>query len=93
MLVPPIQVHVARVAGLNDPDRMPSNLRRGHQALDRAEDRLSRHIRFVSEREQVKHLLMLYEGMCTPFQAVAKAKSRKKRLRPSGGRRASMLSH
>ena len=51
------------LADLYDPDTMPPNLRRAHQALDRAVDRLYRRSGFVSERERVEHLLMVYEGM------------------------------
>ena len=51
------------LADLYDPDTMPPNLRRAHQGLDRAVDRLYRRTGFVSERERVEHLLMVYEGM------------------------------
>ncbi len=51
------------LADLYDPDTMPPNLRRAHQGLDRAVDRLYRRTGFVSERERVEHLLMAYEGM------------------------------
>ena len=40
---------------------MPPNLRRAHQALDRAVDRLYRKSGFASEHERVEHLFMLYE--------------------------------
>ena len=49
------------LADLYDPDLMPPNLRRAHQALDRAVDRLYRRASFVSERERVEHLFTLYE--------------------------------
>ena len=39
----------ATLADLYDPDLMPPNLRRAHQALDRAMDRLYRQARFASE--------------------------------------------
>ena len=51
------------LADLYDPLTMPPNLRRAHQGLDRAVDRLYRRTGFVSERERVEHLLMVYEGM------------------------------
>ena len=51
------------LADLYDPLTMPPNLRKAHQALDRAVDRLYRRSGFVSERERVEHLLMVYEGM------------------------------
>ena len=50
------------LADLYDPDTMPPNLRKAHQALDRGVDRLYRRSGFVSERERVEHLLMAYEG-------------------------------
>ena len=51
----------ATLANLYDPDLMPPNLRRAHQALDRAVDRLYRHSGFASESERVELLLALYE--------------------------------
>ena len=57
------------LANLYDPDIMPPDLRRAHQALDRAVDRLYRRAGFASERERVEHLFMLYEKMCAPLQA------------------------
>ena len=57
----------ATLADLYDPDTMPPNLRRAHQGLDRAVDRLYRRTGFVSERERVEHLLMVYEGMRRPL--------------------------
>ena len=41
----------ATLADLYDPDLMPPNLRKAHQALDRAVDRLYRRSGFASERE------------------------------------------
>ena len=51
----------ATLADLYDPDLMPPNLRRAHQAIDRTMDRLYRAKGFASERERVEHLFMLYE--------------------------------
>ena len=62
------------VAELYDPDLMPPNLRRAHQAVDRAVDRLYRRTGFTSERERVEHLFMLYEEMFAPVKAAMKAK-------------------
>ena len=67
---------------LYDPDLMPPDLRRAHQALDRAVDRLYRKRGFASERERVEHLFMLYEKMRAPLEASTKKKT--KRL---GGKR------
>ncbi|MXW63199.1 MAG: class I SAM-dependent DNA methyltransferase [Bacteroidetes bacterium SB0662_bin_6] len=57
----------ATLADLYDPDLMPPNLRKAHQALDRAVDRLYRRNRFASERERVEYLLGLYEKMMEPL--------------------------
>ena len=74
----------ATLAELYDPDLMPPNLRRVHQALDRAVDRLYRPGGFASERGRVEHLFMLYEKMRTPLEAVRKGKSRRRRARRVG---------
>ncbi len=68
----------ATLAELYDPDLMPPNLRRAHQALDRAVDRLYRPGGFASERERVKHLFMLYEKMRTPLEAARRGKPRRR---------------
>ena len=67
---------LATLADLYDPDLMPPNLRRAHQALDRAVDRLYRPGGFTSERERVEHLFMLYETMRAPLEAARKVKPR-----------------
>ena len=71
----------ATLADLYDPDLMPPALRRAHQALDRAVDRLYRKGGFASERERVEHLFMLYEKMRAPLEAAAKPKPRRRRVR------------
>ncbi len=76
----------ATLADLYDPDLMPPNLRRAHQALDRAVDRLYRRTGFASERERVEHLFLLYEKMQTPLELAARGKS-KRRRRTSASRR------
>ena len=53
----------ATLADLYDPDLMPPNLRRAHQVLDRAVDRLYKRSGFNSERERIEHLFGLYERM------------------------------
>ena len=74
----------ATLADLYDPDLMPPNLRRAHQALDRAVDRFYRKSGFASERERVEHLFMLYEKMRAPLEASAKGKrKRSARRRPA----------
>ena len=59
----------ATLADLYDPDLMPPDLRKAHQALDRAVDKLYRRSGFASERERVEHLFMLYEKMRSPLKA------------------------
>ena len=71
----------ATLADLYDPDLMPVDLRRTHQALDRAVDRLYRPHKFSSERERVEHLFALYEQMRAPLTAGTKKKTRRKRAR------------
>ena len=70
----------ATLADLYDPDLMPRNLRKAHNALDRAVDRLYRRKRFTSERERIEYLFALYERMQAPLAAVA-AKPRARRRR------------
>ena len=77
----------ATLAELYDPDLMPPNLRRAHQALDRAVDRLYRQSGFASERERVEHLFMLYEKMRSPLEAGMLAKPRRRKGRAPQTRR------
>ena len=72
------------LADLYDPLTMPPNLRKAHQALDRAVDRLYRRTGFVSERERVEHLLMVYEGMRGVLGVGMSGKKRRGRGRFSG---------
>ncbi len=69
----------ATLADLYDPDLMPPNLRRAHQALDRAVDRLYRRKRFTSERERVEYLFAQYERMQAPLAAKAAVRPRPRR--------------
>ncbi len=64
----------ATLADLYDPDLMPPNLRKAHQALDRTVDRLYRRSGFASERERVEYLLGLYEKMTIPLNMNKKPK-------------------
>ena len=68
----------ATLSDLYDPDSMPPNLRKAHQTLDRAVDRLYRRARFASERERVEHLFVRYEEMRTPTTARTKSRRRRK---------------
>ncbi len=69
----------ATLADLYNPDLMPANLRKAHQALDRAVDRLYRKAPFVSDRERVEHLFALYEKMAAPLTAINREKKRARR--------------
>ena len=69
----------ATLADLYDPDLMPPNLRRAHQALDRAVDKLYRRTTFSSERERIEYLFMLYEKMRAPLDAKIKQRIPKRR--------------
>ena len=69
----------ATLADLYDPDLMPPNLRRAHQALDRVVDRLYRRTGFSSERKRIEHLFMLYEKMRAPLDAGIKGRIPKRR--------------
>jgi len=69
----------ATLAHLYDPDLMPVHLRKAHQALDRAVDRLYRRSGFQSESERIAHLFMLYEGIRNPLDAATKAKPRRRK--------------
>jgi hypothetical protein len=66
----------ASLADLYDPDIMPADLRRAHQANDKAVDRLYRKAVFKSERERVEHLFQLYEKMTDPLLAKPAKKRR-----------------
>ena len=69
----------ATLADLYPPDLMPPTLRRAHQALDRAVDRLYRRGGFASEREWVEHLFALYEKMIASLEAEVKGKRKRRR--------------
>ena len=71
----------ATLADLYDPDLMPADLRKAHQALDRAVDRLYRRSAFTSDRERVEHLFGLYEKMRVPLTAEAEGKRKKRRVK------------
>ncbi len=67
------------LADLYAPDLMPPALRRAHQALDHAVDRLYRRSGFASERERVEHLFALYEKSRAPLEAGVSGKRRRRR--------------
>jgi hypothetical protein len=77
----------ATLAQLYDPDLMPPDLRRAHQAIDRAVDRLYRRRRFQTESERLEHLLGLYEQMQAPIAVEAACGFRRRRSRRPTTRR------
>ena len=56
------------LANLYDPELMPPNLRRAHQNLDRAVDRLYGRAAFASERDRIEQLFTFYEKTRTPLE-------------------------
>ncbi len=69
----------ATLTDLYDPISMPPNLRKAHQALDRAVDRLYRRAKFSSDRDRVEWLLTLYERMRAPLEAEARGVPKRRR--------------
>ena len=69
----------ATLADLYDPDLMPPNLRRAHQELDRAVDRLYRRSGFSSEHERVEYLFGLYEKMRAPLVSGTRGRGRRRK--------------
>ena len=67
----------ATLAKLYNTELMPPNLRKAHQSLDRAVDRLYRRSGFTSEYQRVEHLFMLYEKMYAPLDTVAQQKPKR----------------
>jgi hypothetical protein len=66
------------LADLYDPDTMPADLRKAHQALDVAVDKLYRSAPFDSDRDRVEHLFGLYEKLVNPLGQLAAAKPKKR---------------
>ena len=71
----------ASLADLYDPDLMPPNLRKAHQALDKAVDHLFRPGGFGSEQERLEYLFVLYEQMVAPLTAKPNHKIRARQIR------------
>ncbi len=66
----------ATLADLYDPNAMPAELRRAHDALDRAVDRCYRAQPFTSERQRLEFLFALYEQLTAPLNAAPRKRSR-----------------
>ncbi len=58
---------------------MPANLRKAHDANDKAVDQLYRKEPFKSDRERVEFLLARYEQITAPALALAAQKPKSKR--------------
>ena len=76
----------ATLGDLYDANVMPTNLRRAHEAIDGAVDRLYRGAVFNSDRERVEHLFSLYEKRSSPLALAAKPSRRKGRPAKQGVR-------
>jgi hypothetical protein len=59
------------LADLYQPNLIPIDLRKAHRELDDAVDRLYRKEPFISDRERVEHLFVLYEKLTTPVLAAS----------------------
>ncbi len=69
----------ATLADLYDPDLMPPSLRKAHQALDCAVDRVYRRSGFSSERQRIEHLFSLYEKIRAPLETEIRPIKRKRK--------------
>lgn len=67
------------LADLYDPDLMPAELRKAHEKLDQAVDRLYRRSGFDSDRKRAEHLFGLYEKLVGPLSAAARPTQRRRR--------------
>lgn len=65
------------LADLYDPDIMPAGLRRAHNALDKAVDRLYRATTFETNRDRVEHLFGRYESLVNPLERLGAAKNKR----------------
>jgi hypothetical protein len=72
------------LADLYDPLAMPTPLRKAHQALDVAVDRLYRPVPFPGDRERVEHLFALYERQLAPLIPAPEPRARRRRALRAG---------
>ena len=70
------------LADLYDPLAMPADLRKAHEANDKAVDQLYRKEAFASDRARVEFLLARYEQITAP--ALALAAQKPKRVKKAG---------
>jgi hypothetical protein len=71
------------LADLYHPTTMPPDLRKAHDALDKAVDQCYRKEPFTSERERVEYLFGLYRKLTEGFGAEELSQIRKKRKKRS----------
>lgn len=65
------------LADLYDADVMPHQLRKAHQDLDKAVDRLYRPAPFTGDRDRVEHLFGLYERLIAPLAVATYPRKRR----------------
>ncbi|HEY5391162.1 MAG TPA: type IIL restriction-modification enzyme MmeI, partial [Hanamia sp.] len=70
----------ASLADLYDPNTMPSELVKAHQALDKAVDLCYRPQPFINETKRIEFLFELYDKYTSGMFAVEKVKKKKKNL-------------
>jgi hypothetical protein len=73
---------------LYDADNMPPALRKAHDTLDKAVDRLYRNSPFRFERERVEHLFELFNKSAAPLDAKGVATRKRARPKTKDGTRA-----
>lgn len=76
----------ASLADLYDPVAMPPDLRKAHDALDKAVDQCYRKEPFTSERERVEFLFALYRKLTEGFGVEEGKELKKKRMRSRIGK-------
>lgn len=69
------------LADLYDVDVMPHQLRKAHQELDKAVDKLYRPNAFTGDRDRDEHLFGLYEKLVAPLAATAPKPRRRRSKR------------
>jgi hypothetical protein len=73
------------LADLYDPLTMPADLRKAHEANDKAVDQLYRKEPFASDRERVEFLLARYEQITAPALAFAAQKPKRTKRKNEAG--------
>jgi hypothetical protein len=68
------------IGDLYDPNLMPANLVKAHEALDRAVDACYRKQTFASEMDRVEYLFRLYEAQVAPLAITKPKRGKRKQL-------------